>query len=242
MRAIPIEIHGGVNVQIPPLDQIVDLNLHHYQLSADEIHGLRWTALPTPYLFGMDPDDPNYPSVTGPTQLIASENEAASTGFREFSGAGLEKVANKLLRYEETIAMLSVQMATEQINKSATGSAIDYSSSTSSLAGIVTFLSAELTKVLKVVAEWAGKKSTDITCELNKDFAPVSMTPALLSELFKQYVGGGISYATYYKNLAQGEITDPHKEPEEELREIEENIPPGLVTDGAGNEETGGEE
>lgn len=234
---IPIVIHGGVEGQTPPLDQIVDLNLHHYQLSADEIHGLRMTALPTPYFFGEDPSDEAFPTHIGPTRMIGSDNENAKIGFLEFTGVGLQRVAEKLQKMEDTIAMLSIQMATEQINKSATGSSIDYSSSTSSLAGIVQLLSAELTEVLQIAATWLGKDPTKVNMKLNDDFAPVSMTPQMLQALLQAYQSGAISYATFYKNLAEGEITDPHKDPSEELREIEEDMPAGLTIPDTDEEE-----
>ena len=227
---IPIVIHGGIEGRTPPLDQVVDLNLHHYQLSADEIHGLRMTALPTPYFFGEDPQGKNFPKFLGPTRMIGSDDPNCKIGYLEFSGAGLDKVAAKLKRYEETIAALSVQMITDAIQQTATGASIDYGSATSSLAGVVNLLSEELTVVLKILVEWGGKNPDKVALVLNKDFIPASMTPQMLQALLQAYMSATISYGTYYKALAQGEITDPHKDPQAELDEIEDSLPPGLGT------------
>lgn len=229
LKEIPIVFHGGVDVQQPPLNAIVDINLHHYQLSADEMHGLRMAALPTPYFFGEDPKSDDFPTHTGPTRCIGSEDVNAKTGFREFSGAGLGAVAAKLKQFAEDIAMLSVQMATEQINKSATGSSIDYGNSTATLSGVSAVISAEMTKIMKVAVKWAGGNPDEVEVILNMDFMPQGMDANMLAQLLKTYLSGAITYETFYNNLAKGEITDPHKDPEDEKREIDEDLPPGMT-------------
>lgn len=248
MNFIPAVIHGGVDVQQPPLNAIVDINLHHYQLSADEMHGLRMAALPTPYFFGKDPNDDDFPTHTGPTRMIGCEDANAKTGFREFSGAGLASVAAKLKQFADDIAMLSVQMATEQINKSATGSSIDYGNSTASLAGTSSILSAEMTQALKIAVEWAGGDPEKVECNLNKDFMPAGMDANMFQALLKAYLSGTITYDTYYANLARGEITDPGKDSADEKREIEDDLPPGMIfgdlggDDEENNQDDSGEE
>lgn len=234
LKFIPVVIHGGIDVQQPPLIDIVDINVNHYQLSADEMHGLRMAALPTPYFFGKDPKDEDFPNANGPTRCIGAEDTNSKTGFREFTGAGMSAVAAKLKQFADDIAMLSVQMATEQINKSATGSSIDYGNSTATLSGVSAVLSAELTKILKVAVKWAGGEDKDVEIILNMDFMPQGMDANMLAGLLKAYLSGAISYPTFYQNLARGEITDPHKDPEEEKREIDEDLPPGMMF---GNEE-----
>lgn len=229
MDFIPIVFHGGVDVIEPPLNQVVDLNVHHYQLSADEVWGLRVAALPTPYFFGVDPTSKEFPNHVGPGRVIGAEEKDCKTGFREFSGAGLKSVADKLDRMAQDIEKMSIQMATETFNQTATGSSIDYTSSTSSLAGITVFLSAELTQALKIAVQWQGRDDKDIDVQLNKDFMPQTMDSNTMGALLKLYLSGTITYETLYNNLARGEITDPHKDPEEELREIEEGLPPGMI-------------
>lgn len=231
MDYIPFVFHGGVDVIQPPLNQVVDLNLHHYQLSADETWGLRMAALPTPYFFGEDPQDPNFPNYVGPGRVIGSEDVNAKAGFREFSGAGLKAVADKLVKMAEDIEKMSIQMATDSLNATATGSNIDYASSTSSLAGITVFLSNELTHALQIAVEWQGRETKDVAVELNKDFMPAGMDANMLGALLKAYMSGTITYETYYNNLARGEITDPHKDAQEELDQIEEALPPGILPD-----------
>ncbi len=228
---IPAVVHGGIDVQQPPLNAIVDINLHHYQLSADEIHGLRMAALPTPYFFGKDPMDDDFPTANGPTRCIGAEDVNANTGFREFSGAGMASVAAKLKQFAEDIAMLSVQMATEQINKSATGSSIDYGNSTATLSGVSAVISAEMTKIMKIAVEWAGGDPKDVEVILNMDFMPAGMDANLLSSLLNTYLSGAITYETFYNNLAKGEIADPHKNPADEKREIDDDLPPGMQVD-----------
>lgn len=225
---IPIEIHGGVTPINPPLNAIVDLNLHHYQLGADEMLGLRMAALPTPYVWGIDPNSDDFPVHVGPSKVIGSEDADCSTGFREFSGAGLGSVAVKLQKFEDNIASMSVQMTNDK-SGSATGAAIDYANTTSTLSGIVSMLSGELQRSVRMLIKWAGGDPEKVTVTLNQDFMPAGMDANKILALMKAYIGGTITYDTYYRNLAKGEITDPHKASEEELREIEESMPPSLT-------------
>lgn len=234
---IPCVIHGGIEPLQPPLLSVVDLNKHHYMLSADEIYGLRMAALPTPYVFGIDPNDENFPASIGVGRVIGSENSEVKTGFREFTGAGLQAVANKLQKLEDSMIKLSIQIATGISNKSATGEAIDYANSTATLSGIVTILESEINKVFKIAVEWMKLNPEDFYIVLNKDFMPQGINAQDFNALLQAYLKGTISYDTYYKVLAKGEITDPHKTPEEELAEIEQNMDLlGLNTDESDDE------
>lgn len=229
MRKIPIEIHGGVSPITPPLNSICDLNLCHYQLGADEIYGLRMAALPTPYFFGADPTDDDFPSYVGPGRVIGSSETDCRTGFREFTGAGMEAVARKMQKFEDQIAMLSVQMATDRLNSSATGSAIDYANATATLAGVVTMLNHELNTSLKTLARWSGNDPELVNLSMNKDFMPAGMDANTLLALLKMYLSGTITYETYYRNIAQGEYANPQTSSAQELGEIKANPPMGFV-------------
>lgn len=233
MNRIPAVFHGGVDVMDPPLNAVIDLNKHHYMLGADEIHGLRAAALPTPYLFGEDPKDKDFPSHVGPTRMIGSEKTDAKIGYLEFTGMGLASVANKLQKFEDGIIMLSVQVINETPNQSATTSSIDYSNATATLAGIVDLLSIELTIVLQFVADWSN---ISVLCKaaLNKDFVSAGIGAQKLVALLQAYLQGGISYDTFYKNLAEGEVADPLKDPKKEMAAIKaglDNIRKALGTE-----------
>lgn len=241
---IPIVIHGGIKPLNPPLNPIVDINLHHYQFGADEMEGLRMSALPTPYFFGMDPSDPDFPNSVGTGVVIGCSEADAKTGFREFTGAGMAACANKLQKFEDVIAMLSVQMTMENANASATGAAIDYANATASLAGVVDILSNEMQVAVRILAQWAGIDPDSVKCNLNKDFMPEGMDAQRMQALLQQWLSGGISYATYFKNLVKGEVEMASETPEEERNEIDNGLPPGLTGAGAVEdiEDTGDDE
>lgn len=225
INILPISIHGGVEVQQPPMLSVIDLNKHHYKLSADEIHGLRMCALPTPYFFGEDPKEKEFPSHIGPTRMIGHSDTDCKIGFLEFNGLGMAAVASKLQKYEDSIVMFSVQMA-DSPNETATGSSIDYGNATATLAGISDILSRELTYVLQIAARWNRDAEYDsYKVQLNKDFIPAGMGAQKLLALLQAYVSGTISYNTYYNELAKGEITDPNQDPKKELEQIKVDLP-----------------
>jgi hypothetical protein len=45
----------GDEVESPPLLDLLTMNLHHYQVSADWEHGCHFQGLPTPYISGYTP-------------------------------------------------------------------------------------------------------------------------------------------------------------------------------------------
>jgi len=236
---IPIVFHGGVTPISPPLNHIVDINKHHYMLGADEMWGLRMAALPTPYFFGKDPKDEDFPKETGPGKVIGCSEVDAKTGFREFTGAGLSSVAKKLEKFEDLIATMTVQMAMAKLNDSATGASIDYANNTATLAGVVDCLSWEMNMACKILAEWAGDNPDTVSCKLQKDFLPAGMDAAMLTALVNAYMKGGMSFETYYDNLKRGEVADPQRTAEQELEAIQSapspNVNPdtGMVDSGA---------
>lgn len=228
MSFIPLIIHGGIDVITPPLNEVVDANLHLYQQLVEERYGLRMSAIPTPYFFGVDPLDDSFPRHTGAGVVIGAKNPDCKTGFREFTGAGLSAVANKVQWYIDMITALSVQAVMDSPgNKTATEASIDYGNATASLTSISDMFSNDFTRILQIMADWAGVKE-EVTCKFNTDFMPTGLSAQDFQALLAAYIQGTISYETYYTNLAKGEITDSEKTPEEELQEIGRGIPAGL--------------
>jgi hypothetical protein len=234
MDFIPFIIHGGVPVKPPFLTEIIDQNVHHYQVTADQMHGLHWAGLPTPYVTGVDPEDA--PKHIGSSRFICVPDPNGKVGFLEFEGQGLMPIADKLKVFEETISSLAVNMIlnSDQTERTATQSNIDSSSQTASLAGTVNLLSSEFTTLLGWAAEWMSKEAGAV--KINTDFVSSKMSPQELDALFKAYIGGGISYQTFWMNLQQGEVASESKDFEKELSDIEENLPPGLVEPDAGGD------
>lgn len=214
---IPFIIHGGASVKPLPLGEVLDLNLTHYQLSCDELHGLHFCGLPTPWVRGVSKKEA--PNCIGPTKFLVLEDPEAGIGLLEFSGQGLEPMAKKLKAIEDTIATVAASVVDNSGRVTATQSNIDFANNTASLAGVVNILSSELSMILNTAAKWM--KKTEVSVMLTTDFISGKLDSQELIALTQAYIGGAISFHTYWSNLASGEIAEPHRTAETEQNEIE---------------------
>jgi hypothetical protein len=213
-------------VSKPPLLDLVDLNLSHYRTLADLEHGRHFVALPTPWISGAAVNDQNEVQI-GPSGVLILEKGGAA-GMLEFSGAGLRALETADEQKRKMMSVLGARLLEEQAMANETASAVGmrHSGEQAVLRTIVQVLEQQLSRALQAHAWWMGtEKTTDdldfVEVELNKDFFSVRMQPAELAQLLAALQADGISYKTFYHNLAIGGITRPGVDDEEEQREIE---------------------
>lgn len=77
----------NLNPTQPPLMSLVDTNLSMYRTSADLEHGRHFTALPTPYVTGIDGDS-ELKIGSGSAWILPDSSSKA--GYLEFTGQGLQ--------------------------------------------------------------------------------------------------------------------------------------------------------
>ena len=220
LNFIPIVIHGGVDVQYPPLLTIAEQNFSYYMLDADYKHGLHFIALPTPYVTGVDPDDENAPKSVGPSKLWYLPLEARA-GMLEFTGAGIQAISNALQEVYDTIVVLSSRILappTSQ-NETATAANIRNAGETASLAEIIGTTSSEMSVVLGYMENW-GKVTPDVKIEINTDFIPITLSGADVASYVSSYLKGGMSFYTLFETLKKGEIQEGDRKIEDEVKAI----------------------
>lgn len=101
LRNIPVSIAG--NGSHPDLKDLADLNLCHYRLIADYMHGLHYTALPTAWASGFEKDTEFR---IGSSVAWVSETPGAQAGFLEFKGQGLDAISNAIAHIEKLMIIL----------------------------------------------------------------------------------------------------------------------------------------
>ena len=232
LNRIPFKIHGGIDVNPLFLGEVLDLNLHHFQVSADQFHGLHFCGLPTPWVSGVKKE--KAPTCIGPTKFVVLEDVESKIGLLEFQGQGMEPISKKLEALEKTVAALTASSLERSGRVTATQSNIDFANDTASLAGVVNSLSEEFTEVLQMAAKWSGS-DTDVSVKFTTDFVSGKISAQELLALTQAYLSGTISYDTYWTNLIHGEVADPHKSSKEEQDDIEIDPAPPQPTPGADN-------
>jgi hypothetical protein len=224
LPSIPFYMYGAqdtsFNVQEPVLLDLADLNLSHYRTNADYEHGCHFTGLPMLFLAGVQLAEGAKVHLGSQTAVVSS-NADSDGKYIEFTGQGLGALESNLDRKEKQMAAIGARMLEQQKNGVESEGAMQLRSNgeTSVLAGIANLIGGQMSKMLSFMAEWYGV-SQEVKYHLNTDYLATGMTSAQLAELFKTYVGGGISYETFFENLQRGEIIRADKTVLEEQEAI----------------------
>lgn len=205
----------------PPMLDMINVNLSHYRTMADLEHGAHFTALPTPYLFGINPDEA--PAGIGPTVLWTSQNPEAKTGLVEYTGQGLKSLEARREAKEQAMSALGARllMSDKKATETAETARIHRAGETSVLSSVAQAISLGLTQALVFARDWAGL-SGEVRVELNRDYSPVPMAPQMLRELLAALQGGAISYETFFVNLQRGDLIAADRTAEEEQEAAQE--------------------
>jgi hypothetical protein len=212
--------HDNKKITQPPLIDLVNLNINHYQFMASYAHGVFYTGFPTPYVFGVNSRE--VPKGIGARELWTSTNADAKAGMLEFQGAGLSFAREYLEDRKNEMAALGARFLGSEKRKVETAekTKIDQMGEASTLAEIADIISEQFTKVLKFVAEIKGEDSRDVFFEISKDFTPSEIDANMIKALSYELQSGHLSYSTFFDNLQRGGIISERRTQDQELDEI----------------------
>ena len=216
----------NLNPTQPPLLSLVDTNLSMYRTSADLEHGRHFTALPTPYVTGIDGDS-ELKIGSGSAWILPDSSSKA--GYLEFTGQGLQALEKAVEEKRGIMASLGASLL--QTEKSGVESAeavrLRQNSETSVLVGAVLSVQEGIAKALSFMAEWEGV-SGDIEVELNTDFSDTKISAQDLTALMGAWQSGGISHETFLHNMKKGEVLPNDVSVEDEKDRIDMQNPMNL--------------
>lgn len=232
LEFLPLIVFGPRGLYVPPdkppLLDLVDLNLSHYRTSADLEHGRHFTALPTPYVTGWTGQDEKLRIGAGVAWMVPDAN--AKVGMLEFTGQGLSELRLALEQKERQMAVIGARMLESQPRQAETAEAVRLrqTGDTATLGTLAQAISLGLQSAMRWHGWWYTQDEQAISVELSRDFLDTRLTPQEAEALFTQWQGGGISYATYFWNLQQGEWMRPDVTMEEEraLIDADEDMEP----------------
>ena len=215
-----------IEPDIPPLIDLVDVNLAHYRVTADYEHGCHFTGLPTPVITGYMPEKEGQSFCIGSMTAWVFPRADAKAHFLEFTGQGLKALESNLARKETQMAVLGARMLESKQNNgdSQNGAAVHIGGEQSLLASIANAASIGIERALNMFAKYAGSDET-CTYRLNKDFFPMPMSALNLTALVAAWQNGGISYQTLFENLQRGEVIDIDQTIEGELKKMDQHKP-----------------
>lgn len=213
----------------PPIMDLVDVNLAHYRNTADLEHGVHYVGLPTPVVTGHRLDQGESLAIGAGGAWVFPSPEAKAY-YLEFQGAGLSQLREVIKDKQEQMAALGARMLSPEKKAAETAetASIHRSGESAVLTSICDRVSEVLSAALLFASEWFGV-SGEVSVELNTDFIPANIDPALLREVFAMLQAGRISYATFWAILQRGELVDSQKTPDEERNDIEDDGPSPFV-------------
>ena len=206
----------------PPLSGVVNANLFHYRVAADYAHGLHWTALPTPWVSGAAQleKDTKLEIGSGVAWLLPEANCRA--GYLEFTGQGLQPIADALKESEHIMAAIGARLLEKQRSgvEAAETARIRQSGEMSILGSLVSSVGSGFEIAARFIADWVNYNQDEVIIEMNTDFIKEKMGPQELTALVGAYQAGGISLETFVYNLEAGEMLAPGTTADEEMDRI----------------------
>jgi len=220
---------GSADVVIAPIDGVSEVNISHYQSSADLEHGRHFTGLPTPTLSGYPTKDDKDNDITyriGSTVALVSEDVEAKAGYLEVKG-NFKSLESALKEKQALMAILGARLLEETTNtvEASETHRMRRVGENSILASVSKSVSKQFTNCLRRWAKWNRLPNADnYMVQLNTDFNADKLGAQELTSLVLAWQNNAISDETLVYNLKQGEMLPPGRTIEEEILEIQKRL------------------
>jgi hypothetical protein len=194
----------------PVFIDLIDINLAHYQITADYEHGCHWSGLPTPVITGHSTKAGDAIKVGGPDAIVLP-NPAAKAMMLEVGTHGFAALEKNLDRKESQMVILGARLLEVQKPgiEAAETALIHRSGEQSILASMASAISTGITQALKTFVRWAGEDDSQVRFDLNREFFHAPLDPSMMTAIVSAWQNGAISAETRFKMLQKGEVYLP---------------------------------
>ena len=209
----------GVLISQPPLLDISNLNITHYQRQSDLIHALHIAAMPTLVLEGWNQDSSE--ATLGVNYALGME-PGHKAYYVQSDATSFEAQMAELQSLEAQMSTLGITKLFGQkfVAESAEAKRIDQAQSNSVLAIISQELESSLNQAFNLAAQYVGLEPPTIT--IDRDFDYYRLIGQDVSVLAQLNQAGKISDETLLKILQHGEILPEDVKIADELERIAE--------------------
>jgi len=229
---IPVSVcygkRTGFMVSRPPLKDLADLNLLHYETNSDYHHAAHIANVPVPVVTGVSDDEK---LVIGPNAALMLP-EGADAKYLETQGTALGHTRQMLQDIEANMATLGLNFLSRDPRSAETATAkkIGKSESDSALTSIARSCEDAVEEALQFHANYL-KEKTGGSVEINKDYIDQRLDPAEFAEITRMRELGEISRETYWSLLFAGEMLPPDFNADDEQMKLDEEGFPAPVVD-----------
>jgi len=216
----------GMDVEKPPLLDLVDINIHHWRLSCDYNHGLHYTGLPTAIAAGFPKSNEGYKIGAGTAWW--SEDSDAKASFLEFKGEGLGAMQKALEEDEAKMAALGGRLLEKQKSQAEAADTVRLRTAgdQATLAGLTETLDRGLTQALGLLNAWLGSPTAEAEVILNDDFFADQMSADEAVKLMQIVQAGYMTVENLLFLYDRGELLRPdvNTEQEREMIDLQNSI------------------
>lgn len=207
----------------PPLEDLADKNVEHWQSASDQRNILHAARVPILHAAGRQDDEP---LVVSAGMATTSRDPNAKLEWVEHTGAAIEAGRNDLKDLEFQMQVLGLQLLVAG-TETATGASLDAAKETAPLAMMADNLKDSLEQALRWFTMYQGAE-TEVTVQVNTDFGVSIMTAQEMMALMGAVNTGLMSKERFLKEMARRGFVAEDIDIEEELELIEAEIPTEL--------------
>lgn len=172
----------GILVAEPPLEDLLDLNILHWQINSDYDHIIHVAC--TPLLFAKKRAQSDSPVKAAPNRIIDSNDPDGDLKYVEISGTGIAptRQRSKDLEQQMGILALSSLAAPNKSYMTATEVLLDYAHESSKLATMAQSLQDCLENALFFTAAFMGERHGG-TVNLGTDLRLLNIDPNMIAQI-----------------------------------------------------------
>lgn len=232
---VPVYINRtGFMIGEPPLEDLADLNVAHWQSSSDQRNILHVARVPILFGAGFDADTK---VEVGPNSMVQSTNPAAKLEWVEHTGAAIKAGQEDIDKLEFQMQVQGLQLLMPQPGgKTATGEVRDEAKENSPLAMMAMALGDALEIAFGYMAEFMGlpapvktdedgDKDRGGSIDVNTDFGVGTGTGIDLTLLLNAVTAGKLSKETFWAEMKRRDILADSFDPDTEKDRLASEAP-----------------
>lgn len=206
----------------PPLIEVANLNVAHWQCASDQQTILHVARVPILAVIGVD--DEKWQMTVGASSAVKIPLHG-DMKWVEHSGKAIEAGANELEALEERMRQAGAELLVLRPGKiTATQTATENAVGMCALHRIANNLEDALDQALQICADWVGEP-TGGHVELFKDFGAASLAEASTQLLLDSTSAGKVSDETYFNELKRRGVVSPDIDWQDEKDRIDAQGP-----------------
>lgn len=215
----------GVYQSDPPLEDLADLNLAHWQSYSDQRHILHTARVPI--LFGAGLEDDMAKLVIGPNRLVKTAKPNATLQYVEHTGAAIEAGRKDLEDIEMRMARMGLELLIPHRpgEVTATERAINKAESESDLQIMARSLQDALKRALEMMLKWQGIVG-EVEVDVNSSFQLKIADTSELAELRELRMAGELTRRTLWNEFKRRGVLSDDFDPDEEEGTLDTEGPP----------------